>query len=52
MSAPVTVMRAQLSVREAEVALSDVRSPDATRRLHAAQEEDLLIRSALGMPNR
>jgi len=34
------------------VALSDVRSPDATRRLHAAQEEDLLIRSALGMPNR
>jgi len=53
MSAPVTVMRARpMNVREAETALSDERSAAATRRLFAAQEEDLLIRSALGMSNR
>jgi hypothetical protein len=45
---PLTVMRARtMSVREAEGALSNLRSPEATRRLHAAQEEDMIIRSAL-----
>jgi hypothetical protein len=37
-----------LNVREAEVALSNVRSPEATRQLLAKQEQDLIIRAALG----
>jgi hypothetical protein len=39
--------RAQtMNVREAEAALSSVRSPEQTARLHAAQEQDLMIRAA------
>jgi len=53
MSVPVTVMRARpMNVREAETVLSDVRSPEGTRRLQAAEEQDVLIWAALAIPNR
>jgi hypothetical protein len=35
-------------VREAEASLSKLRSPDDTRRLNAAQEDDMLKRLTLG----
>src|SRR5258705_2722082 len=52
-SMPTTIMRSAppktLSVREADALArtAGLRTPDATARLHEAQEEDMMIRAAL-----
>ena len=52
-SLPLTVMRRRtMSVREAEAMASELRTPDATRRAMAQQEDDMLIRASALRPHR